>query len=73
MTVSIDLRQGELGTFPSSLRLNDSAIASTGVLMLTYEVAGPVEIGSFALEEPSGVEQAGQVAETRAKRAATGR
>lgn len=36
--------------------LADSRTSSTGVLMTTYRKSGPVEIGSFALEEPTEAE-----------------
>jgi dihydrofolate reductase len=41
------------GALPTSLRLADSKVASTGVVIATYERAGEVEYGSFALEEPT--------------------
>ncbi len=41
------------GTVPATLRLKDSTISTTGVLMLSYEVAGPLETGSFASDQPS--------------------
>jgi dihydrofolate reductase len=36
------------GTIPSALRLTDSTVSSTGVVIGTYEPAGDVPIGSFA-------------------------
>lgn len=39
------------GTIPSGLRLADSTLSTTGVLIATYEPAGEVVPGSFALEE----------------------
>ena len=33
--------------------LADSKVSTTGVLMTTYRKSGPVEIGSFELEEPT--------------------
>ena len=39
-----------------SLELVDQKASSTGVLMLRYRRRGPVEIGSFAFEEPSEAE-----------------
>ena len=41
------------GAIPAALRLTDSKVASTGVMIATYERAGEVEYGSFALEEPT--------------------
>jgi dihydrofolate reductase len=38
------------GTIPTGLRLVDSAVSTTGVMMGTYEPAGEIETGSFALE-----------------------
>jgi dihydrofolate reductase len=44
------------GTIPANLRLTDSKVSSTGVMVNTYERAGEVPIGSFALEEPTEAE-----------------
>ena len=44
------------GTVPAGLRLTDSKISSTGVIIATYEPAGEVPKGSFALEEPTEAE-----------------
>jgi dihydrofolate reductase len=41
------------GAIPAALRLTDSKVASTGVVIATYERAGELEYGSFALEEPT--------------------
>ena len=38
------------GTMPSGLRLVDSKVSSTGVVMGTWEPAGEIPIGSFAAE-----------------------
>jgi len=38
------------GTIPSGLRLVDNVVSSTGVVIGTYELAGEVVTGSFALE-----------------------
>jgi len=38
------------GTVPGSLSLVDSVVSTTGVLMATYEPAGDVVTGSFALD-----------------------
>jgi dihydrofolate reductase len=37
------------GTLPSGLRMVDHKVSSTGVVMATYEPAGPIPIGSFEL------------------------
>jgi dihydrofolate reductase len=44
------------GVIPAGLRLVDSQVFDTGVVMATYEPAGEIEYGSFAHEEPSEVE-----------------
>ena len=46
------------GTIPAGLRLVDSSASTTGVLMATYERAGEIEYGTFALDEPSDAELA---------------
>ena len=38
------------GTVPAGLRMVDSAVSSTGVMIGTYEPAGEIPIGSFALD-----------------------
>jgi len=38
------------GTIPSGLKLVDSKVSTTGVVIGTYEPAGKVVTGSFALE-----------------------
>jgi dihydrofolate reductase len=38
------------GTVPAGLRMVDSTVSSTGVMIGTYEPAGEVPIGSFALD-----------------------
>lgn len=40
------------GTAPAALRLVDSRVFDTGVVLSVYEPAGDVEHGSFAFEEP---------------------
>jgi dihydrofolate reductase len=45
------------GVPPGALKLVDSQVASTGVIMATYEPAGDIPIGSFALEEPTEAEK----------------
>ena len=37
------------GTFPSGLKLVDSKVSTTGVVIGTYEPAGEIVTGSFAL------------------------
>ena len=44
------------GTIPAGLRLVDSKTSTTGVIMATYERAGDINRGSFALEEPTEAE-----------------
>lgn len=39
------------GTVPSGLPLADRAITATGVVVATYEPAGGIAYGSFALDE----------------------
>jgi hypothetical protein len=46
------------GVPPAGLRLIDSTVSTTGVLLATYEPAGAVPLGSFALDEPSEAELA---------------
>jgi len=38
------------GTIPSALKLVDSMVSSTGVMIGTYEPAGEIAVGSFALD-----------------------
>lgn len=40
------------GTIPAGLKLVDSKTATTGVIIATFEPAGAIEYGSFALDEP---------------------
>jgi dihydrofolate reductase len=46
----------EDGAIPAGLKLVDSSTSATGVFMATYERAGEIEYGSFALEEPTEAE-----------------
>ena len=46
----------EDGTIPSGLKLVDSQVSTTGVVIATYEPAGEIPIGSFALDEPTEAE-----------------
>jgi hypothetical protein len=45
-----------VGTIPAGLRLIDNAVSKTGVTITTYERAGDIGYGSFALEEPTEAE-----------------
>ncbi|MEO7169892.1 MAG: dihydrofolate reductase family protein [Sphingomonas sp.] len=44
------------GVKPGALKLVESAVSTTGVIIATYEPAGPVQTGSFATQEPSALE-----------------
>ena len=44
------------GTIPAGLRLVDTGTSTTGVIIATYERAGELATGSFALEEPTEAE-----------------
>jgi dihydrofolate reductase len=44
------------GTIPAGLRLVDSRTSSTGVVIGTYQRAGALDHGSFAMEEPTQAE-----------------
>ena len=44
------------GTLPSGLKVTDSKVSSTGVVIGTYVPAGEIPIGSFALDEPTEAE-----------------
>ncbi len=44
------------GTIPGGLKLVDTKTSSTGVVISTYERAGEIQYGSFALEEPTDAE-----------------
>ena len=41
------------GTMPAGLNLVDTQTSSTGVVIATYERAGEINYGSFALEQPT--------------------
>jgi dihydrofolate reductase len=43
----------EGGGAPGNLKLASSTVSTTGVIIATYERAGAIEYGSFALEEPT--------------------
>jgi dihydrofolate reductase len=40
------------GAIPAGMRLKDSKVSTTGVMIATYEPAGPIVTGSFRLEQP---------------------
>jgi dihydrofolate reductase len=44
------------GTPPGAMKLVGSDVSTTGVIIATYEPAGPVPIGTFELPEPSAAE-----------------
>jgi dihydrofolate reductase len=44
------------GTIPAGLKLVDSTVSKTGVTINTYERAGEIDYGSFALDEPTEAE-----------------
>ncbi|HEX5171885.1 MAG TPA: hypothetical protein VFW11_22050 [Cyclobacteriaceae bacterium] len=46
----------EQGTVPSNLKLIDSRISGSGVIITTYVPAGDVPIGCFGLQEPTELE-----------------
>lgn len=44
------------GTIPAGLKLVDSKVSTTGVVMATYEPAGEIATGSFAFDDPTDAE-----------------
>jgi dihydrofolate reductase len=46
------------GAVPAGLKLVDSSVFSSGVVLVAYEREGDVRYGSFALEEPTEAELA---------------
>ena len=44
------------GVFPAGLRLVDTKTSTTGVIITTYERAGGINHGSFALDQPTAAE-----------------
>lgn len=46
----------DAGTAPGGLRLVDYKVSTTGVFIGTYVPAGPIPVGSFALDAPSEAE-----------------
>ena len=44
------------GTLPAAFKLTSSSSAPSGVLIATYERAGEIKTGSFALEDPTDAE-----------------
>ncbi len=58
ITLGIGKRLFGDGTIPAGLKLTDSKTSNTGVIVATYERAGSVKTGSFALETPTEAELA---------------
>lgn len=60
MTLPVVLGRGKRlfaeGVTPGAMRLVESTVSTTGVIIATYEPAGPVSTGSFATKEPSTLE-----------------
>ncbi|MGY4397466.1 dihydrofolate reductase [Sphingomonas sp. UYAg733] len=50
----------EKGVKPGALELIDHNVSTTGVIIATYQPAGPVPTGSFAMPEPNVLERARQ-------------
>lgn len=48
------------GTLPAALKLVDSKVSTTGVILSSYVPAGSIQVGSFAREKPSAAEIARQ-------------
>ena len=48
------------GTIPAGLQLVDTKTSTTGVIIATYERAGEVKHGSFALKQPTEAEAEGR-------------
>jgi dihydrofolate reductase len=44
------------GAAPTGLSLVEQSVSSTGVIMATWKLSGPITPGSFALEEPTEAE-----------------
>jgi dihydrofolate reductase len=44
------------GTIPAGLKLKESKISGTGVIMTVYEQGGELRVGTFALDHPSEAE-----------------
>jgi len=44
------------GVKPGAMKLVESKVSTSGVIIATYEPVGPVQIGSFATNEPSVLE-----------------
>ncbi len=60
MTFPVVLGQGKRlfgpGTPSGALTLIDHTVSTSGVILATYQPAGPVPIGSFQMQEPSAAE-----------------
>jgi dihydrofolate reductase len=48
----------DFGTLPAGLKLVDSKVSSTGVIIATYQPAGELKVGTFQLDNPSEAELA---------------
>lgn len=46
----------DTGSAPAAFRLKDSKVSTTSVIMATYERAGDIATGSFAMEKPTEAE-----------------
>ncbi len=44
------------GTVPGAMKLVDSKVTKTGVIVTTYERAGEIDTGSFEFDEPTEAE-----------------
>jgi hypothetical protein len=44
------------GAVPAALKLTTSTVSPSGAIIATYERAGEVKTGSFALEKPTAAE-----------------
>lgn len=53
------------GTSPAALKLVDTKVSTTGVTITTYQRAGAITVGSFALEQPTPAEIARREKMTR--------
>jgi dihydrofolate reductase len=56
VTIGTGKRLFSDGTIPAGFKLVDSKTSTTGVIVATYERAGKVKTGSFALETPTEAE-----------------
>ena len=58
MVIGSGKRLFGVGAIPAAFRVVESKTSTTGVLMTTYERAGGIDYGSFALEQPTEAEAA---------------